>query len=167
MPTAPVAGREATTTHLPEPVATTYLLDTNLLVYCFDEGASQKKERALTTIERTGRAPRAALPAQVLAEFANVALYKLKPPLAAADVYEQVERLEAVFPILPLTSAVALEAVRGVQDHRFSYLDAQIWAAAKLNQIPTVLSEDFSTGATVEGVTFLNPLADGFDLTDL
>jgi predicted nucleic acid-binding protein len=142
-------------------------LDTNLLVYCFDEGASQKKERALRTIERTGRAPRAALPAQVLAEFANVALYKLKPPLSPADVYEQVERLEAVFPILPLTSAVALEAVRGVRDHRFSYFDAQIWAAAKLNQIPTVLSEDFSTGATVEGVTFLNPLADDFDLTDL
>ena len=103
----------------------------------------------------------------MLAEFANVALYKLKPPLAPADVYEQVERLEAVFPILPLTSAVALEAVRGVRDHRFSYFDAQIWAAAKLNQIPTVLSEDFSTGATVEGVTFLNPLADDFDLTDL
>jgi len=167
MPTAPVAGREATTTHLHRLVATTYLLDATLLVYCFDEGASQKKERVLTTIERTGRAPHAALPAQVLAEFANVALYKLKPPLAPADVYEQVERLEAVFPILPLTSAVALEAVRGVRDHRFSYFDAQIWAAAKLNQIPTVLSEDFSTGATVEGVTFLNPLADDFDLTDL
>jgi predicted nucleic acid-binding protein len=148
-------------------VATTYLLDTNLLVYCFDEGASQKKERALRTIERTGRAPSAALPAQVLAEFANVALYKLKPPLAPADVYEQVERYEAVFPILPLMSAITLEAVRGVRDHHFSYFDAQIWAAAKLNQIPTVLSEGFSTGATVEGVTFLNPLANDFDLTDL
>lgn len=148
-------------------MATTYLLDANVLVYCFDEGAPEKKERALETIEQTGRAPSAALSAQVLAEFSNVALYKLDPPLSPNEVYEQIELYETVFPVLPLTPAVALEAVRGVRDHSFSYFDAQIWAVAKLSQIPVVLSEDFPVGATVERVTFLNPLADDFDRTDL
>ncbi len=57
-----------------------YLLDSNLLVYCFDEVEPEKKDRALATIDRVGRPPKAALPSQVLAEFANVALYKLEPP---------------------------------------------------------------------------------------
>ncbi len=80
---------------------------------------------------------------------------------------EQVELYREVFPVLPLTSSMILEAIRGVRDHSFSYFDAQIWAAAKLNQVPVVLSEDFPVGATIEGVTFLNPLSDEVDLADL
>jgi len=41
--------------------------------------------------------------------------------------------------------------------HGFSYWDAQIWATARLNQIPIVLSEDFAHGRRIEGVRFLNP----------
>jgi len=52
-----------------------------------------------------------------------------------------------------------MEAARGVKEHRFSYWDAQIWAAAKLNQVPVIFSEDFASGSTVEGVTFVNPFA--------
>jgi predicted nucleic acid-binding protein len=37
------------------------------------------------------------------------------------------------------------------------FWDAQIWATAKLNQIPQVLSEDFQHGRAVEGVEFVNP----------
>lgn len=42
-----------------------------------------------------------------------------------------------------------------------------IWAAARLNQIPVVLSEDFASGSTVEGVTFVDPFAEGFRLDSL
>lgn len=146
---------------------TSYLLDTNLLVYCFDENEPEKKERALATIDAVGQEPSAALPVQVLSEFANVALYTLEPPLAPDEVAEQIELYREVFPILPLTPVVVQEAVRGVRDHSFSYFDAQIWATAKLNQAPAVLSEDFPVGATVEGVTFINPLAEDTDPADL
>ena len=54
--------------------------------------------------------------------------------------------------------------MRGVKDHRFGYYDAQIWAIAKLNQVPVVLSEDFASGASVEGVTFSNPFEEAFDI---
>ena len=33
----------------------------------------------------------------------------------------------------------------------------QIWATAKINQIPRVVSEDFSSGSRIEGVEFLDP----------
>ena len=92
---------------------------------------------------------------------------RLVPALTADEVYGQVELYEQVFPVLPLTPGVVLEAVRGVRDHQFSYFDAQIWAVAKLNQIPTVLSEDFASGSTVEGIAFANPFASTFDLDTL
>ena len=75
--------------------------------------------------------------------------------------------LKAAFTVLPLTPAVVLEAVRGFRDQSFSYFDAQIWAAAKLVQIPVILSEDFATGSVVEGASFLNPLTENVDLAEL
>jgi predicted nucleic acid-binding protein len=54
-----------------------------------------------------------------------------------------------------------LEAIDGVQRHRLAYWDAQIWAAAKLNQIGVIYSEDGPTGSTVGGVLFVNPLGTG------
>ena len=63
----------------------------------------------------------------------------------------------------PLSPAVVLEAVRGVRDHHLSYFDAQIWAVAKLNQVAVIVSEDFNSGGTLEGVHFLNPFDAGFN----
>ena len=65
--------------------------------------------------------------------------------------------------MLPLTAAVVLEAVRGVRAHGLSYYDAQVWAVAKLGQIPVVLSENFDAGSVLEGVSFLNPFDRAFD----
>lgn len=72
------------------------------------------------------------------------------------------ERLMLAFPVVPLTAPVVLEALRGVAQHGLSYYDAQIWATARLHQVPLVLSEDFAMGAVVEGVQFVNPLLAGF-----
>jgi len=148
-------------------VTPSYLLDTNLLVYCFDDREPEKQKRALDLLDRVGRGPSAALPAQVLGEFANVMLYKMEPPLPPGEVYEQLQLYKKVFPPYSLTPAVSLEAVRAVKEHSFRFFDAQIWATAKLNQVPVVLSEDFPVGVTVEGVTFENPLAEEFDLSEL
>jgi len=41
--------------------------------------------------------------------------------------------------------------------------DAQIWAAARLNQIPVVVSEDFNSGSMTEGVRFVNPFEAGVE----
>ena len=98
-----------------------YLLDTNVLVYGFDSAEPDKQRRALETVERVGLARSGALPAQALAEFCRVAMGKLDPPLSPAETYRQIELYERAFPVVPLTPAVVLEAVRGVRDHAFSY----------------------------------------------
>jgi predicted nucleic acid-binding protein len=139
-----------------------YLLDTNILVYAVDSNELDKQPKARSLLQHLGGSGEAMLSAQTLAEFANVTLRRLEPPLPPDHVYQIVERYEQAFRVLPLTPAIVLEAVRGVRDHQFDYYDAQIWAAARLNQIPYVLSEDFNSGSTLDGVTFLNPLAADF-----
>ena len=55
-------------------------------------------------------------------------------------------------------------AFRGFVELHISYYDAQIWACAFLNQIPVIFSEDFSDGQTLEGVRFVDPFAETFEL---
>ena len=57
-----------------------------------------------------------------------------------------------------------LEAVRGVRTYKMAYVDAQIWALARLHQIPLIFTEDFNVGAVIEGVRFVNPFGQDFDL---
>lgn len=103
----------------------------------------------------------------MLSEFANVALRGVYPPVTADEVYSLIDHFEASFLLLPVTPSVVREAVRGVRDHRLSYFDAQIWASARLNQIPFILSEDFNSGGTLEGVTFIDPFSGDFEIEDL
>ena len=148
-------------------MATRYVVDTNVLVYALDRREPEKRERAREVLRRVGTAGTAALPAQVLSEFANACLRKLEPPPEPTAVRREVERLMLAFPVLPITGPVVLEALRGVGEHMLSYYDAQIWAVARLGQVAVVLSEDFNPGAVLDGVSFTNPLDSEFDLAAL
>jgi predicted nucleic acid-binding protein len=72
--------------------------------------------------------------------------------------------LARLWPIFDLTSLIVLEAGRGMRHHNLPYYDAQIWAAARLNQVTTILSEDFADRQVLEGVRFVTPCAEGFRL---
>ena len=136
-----------------------------MLVYALDRREPEKRAREV--LRRVGGAGTAALPAQVLSEFANACLRKLEPRPDPTTVRREVERLMLAFPILPLTGPVVLEALRGVGEYMLSYYDAQIWAVARLGQVAVVLSEDFDPGAVLDGVSFANPLEPEFDLAAL
>ena len=62
---------------------------------------------------------------------------------------------------------VVREAFRGVQRYHLLYWDAVIWATARLAQIPVVLSEDFADGSELDGLTFLNPFSEDFQLHNI
>jgi predicted nucleic acid-binding protein len=140
-----------------------HLIDTNLLIYPFDGRDPVKQGRARQVLSALATHRTGVLSSQTLSEFANVMLRKLNLP--GSQVYGLVDRYEQTFPVLSLTGSVVLEAVRGVRDHHFAYYDAQMWASAKLNQLPSLLSEDFPNGSSVEGVAFQNPLDPAFNLS--
>jgi predicted nucleic acid-binding protein len=141
------------------------LVDTNVLVYAYDFSDPVKQEQAFGLLDELAQSGRGVLSAQVLTEFVVAVTRKIEKPLDLKAAQKSVENYLSSWTVFDVTGFVVLEAVRGVREHRFSYWDAQIWATAKLNQIPVILSEDFASGSTVEGVTFLNPFAAGFELT--
>lgn len=143
------------------------LIDTNILVYVYDRSEPAKQALALALLRQMPYSGAGAISTQTLAEFYNAVTRRLKENLSPAEAYERLQNLEQSWPVITVTPAVVLEAARGAQQHRLNFWDALIWATAKLNQIPIVLSEDFNVGSAIEGIRFINPLQQGFDLLTL
>jgi len=139
---------------------TATLIDTNILVYAHDPVEGEKAARAIEILDQLQGAQEGRLSAQCLAEFFVVVTSGESPLMSLGEAGQQVDLLSQAFHTLDITPMIVMEAARGVQQHQFSYWDAQIWATARLNQIPIILSEDFQPGSSFEGVRFLNPFAD-------
>jgi predicted nucleic acid-binding protein len=140
------------------------LIDTNVLVYAIDTDEPEKSRRAqsllrLLQVRRSG-----AVCVQVLAEHQSVVSRRLALGRSPGEAAMATERWAHAFPVHDTTLRVVLEALRATIRYQMHFYDAQIWACARVNQIPLVLSEDFTDGAVIEGVRFANPFAEGFDL---
>jgi predicted nucleic acid-binding protein len=141
------------------------LVDTNVLVYAYDRSEPRKQAQAIQVLDRLAAASLGVLSTQVLAEFFVTVTRKIAAPLSVEQAYISMENYLAAWPMLDVTGLVVLEAARGVRDYQFSYFDAQIWSAARLNQIPVVFSEDFSP-SKIEGIQFVNPFDPAFIMED-
>ena len=143
---------------------TAVLIDTNVLVYAHDRGEPKKQAQAIRVLNYLQVTGQGRLSVQCLSEFFSITTRGKQPKLTPDTAAQQVERLAHSFPVHSLTPLIVIEATRGVRDHSLAYYDAQIWAAARLNQIPAIFSEDFNSGSTLEGVRLVNPFAADFVL---
>jgi predicted nucleic acid-binding protein len=123
----------------------------------------EKQLRAQEVLARLYDTQAGVMSVQALAEFMNSAR---KIGISPEDAQLIVTGFAATWRIIDLTSAVIIEAARGLRDHSLAYYDAQVWAVAKLHQIPAIFSEDFNSGSSLEGVRFVNPFAPAFRLDD-
>ena len=139
----------------------TILMDTNILVYTFDPRDVERQEKAISLLLKLEGNGAGCLSVQCLSEFVNAVIAKRRLTIDQAIV--QVEKWSNSFPVFNLTPQIVLEAARGVRDHGLAYYDSQIWAAARLNLIPVVFSEDFQDRQILEGVRFANPFAGTFE----
>ena len=140
--------------------------DTNVLVYAYDRSEPQKQRRALEVLDRLAVSRAGVISTQVLAEFFVAVTRKIETPLSVSEAYVRVKNYLQAWTVLDLTGMIVLEAARGVREHQFNFWDAQIWAAARLNQISVIFSEDFNVGAVTEGLRFVNPFAKDFQIED-
>ncbi len=130
------------------------LFDTNLLVYA-DAGDEPVKQSLAVELITTHRAAgTAVLATQVLQEFANVALRKLKLPPAL--VRERL-RFYARFDLVPTTPSLIEAAINLHVLHGLSFYDALIVEAAVASGCQRVLTEDLQPGAVYDGVVIVNP----------
>lgn len=141
-------------------------VDTNVLVYAYDRSEPEKQRQALWVLDRLVLAGMGVIDTQIIAEFFVAVTRKISIPLSVDEAYERVQNYVRAWPVLGVSEMVVLEAARGVRDHQFSFWDAQIWAAARLNQIPVVFSEDFNAGSVIEGIRFVNPFSADFQFKE-
>ena len=137
------------------------LVDTNVLVYAYDPSDVAKQQRAQQVAELVSESG-GVLTVQVLGEFYWTVTRRIRPPLSPERAAHSVENYLRSWPVLDLTRAVVAEAVLGAGRVQLPYWDALIWATAKLNQVPLVLSDDFADGVFLEGVRFMNPFSPTF-----
>ncbi len=140
------------------------MVDTNVLLYAYDRGEPSKQLQSLTLLDHLAVNGLGVLTSQVLAEFFVNATRRLRPPLTTEEAYGCIQNYLLSWEILDISGPIVLEAVRGVRTYQMSYWDAQIWASAKMNQIPVVFSEDFGSRVLIEGVRFVNPFESNFKI---
>ncbi|GAB4504132.1 MAG: PIN domain nuclease [Anaerolineales bacterium] len=145
-------------------MVTPILIDTNILVYACDAAEAERQERAIWILQQVSLTRVGRLSAQVLAEFVNVTVKGKNPLLTHTEALLQATRLAQTYPVYDVTHSIVLEAARACRDFSLAYYDAQLWACAKLNDVPLIFSEDFSDGQILEGVRFVNPFAETFEL---
>lgn len=136
------------------------LVDTNVLVYCFDPRFPEKQRRASALLLRGLREDSVRVPHQAVLEFVAAVSRPVRggrPLLAPLDAAREAEELLSQFTVLYPTAGVVRTALRGAAAYRLSWYDAHLWAYAEHYGIPELLSEDFQHDRLYGTVRVVNP----------
>jgi len=136
------------------------LLDTNVLVYRFDERFPEKQAIAVRLIREGISSGELRVPHQAIFEFvaATTRLIAKGPSLLSPDeARREAEELSLQLPVLFPDAAVLRLALRGWATYGFSWFDAHLWAYAEHFGMSTIYSEDFQDGRVYGTVRIVNP----------
>lgn len=129
-------------------------IDTNVLIYAEASDAPMKQRAALSLLKRLYDESQGVLSTQVLQEYCNVALKKLKLPVdyvrAQLDLYEQ-------FEVVQVTPAIIRAGLDLQQTRNLSFFDAIVLASAHAAGCSVIWTEDLNAGEVVNGVKISNP----------
>lgn len=131
-----------------------YFLDTNVLVYAFDQTAPKKQARARELLDTESDW---VISWQVVQEFSSVALHRFATPVSPSFLKNFIELV--LWPkcqIMP--SRVLYEKAAEIhQQTQYRYYDALIVAAAMESGASLLYSEDLQDGRTFGDLQIENP----------
>jgi predicted nucleic acid-binding protein len=129
-------------------------LDTNILLYAYDQDAPAKREVALRLVEQGWASPETmVISVQVLQElYVNL----VKRGIAHAEA-AQIIRDFSQWRVLDNSLELLLSALNEQARWQFSLWDALILAAARASGANELISEDFSHGQDYDGIRAVNP----------
>ena len=131
-------------------------LDTNILVYAYDESESEKQTTAQALLTRGIEREEAVLSTQVLSEFFVVVTRRIKAPLSANQA-EQVIDLLSILPVVEVDLKLVKRAVSVHGELQISYWDSLIVSAAERAGCTKIQSEDLNAGQVYLGARVENP----------
>lgn len=131
-------------------------VDTNVLVYARDSSEPEKNRAAMAWMRELWQSRSGRLSHQVLQEYYVTVTRKLRPGLPPAIARDDVRSLMEWDPVQPCPALVE-HAWTIEERYGLSFWDALIVAAAAASGAAKLLSEDLQAGASIEGVSIVNP----------
>lgn len=131
-------------------------VDTNVLLYAYDEGAGARREPAIALVERLGATGHGVISIQVLQEFFVNVTKKSAVPLTIPDARRRLRTLGRWPTHSPLTSDV-LAATELAESAQLAFWDAMIVRSAARMDCEVLWSEDLNAGQVIAGVEVRNP----------
>lgn len=128
-------------------------LDTNILLYSISEAPEERRKKSIA-IDLLRRVD-TCISAQVLAEFYHNATRKIETTMSRENVQDWLSALN--MPCLAVDAELVRDGARLSEQHRISYWDGAILAAAERMGCDTVYSEDLNAGQRYGSVSVTNP----------
>jgi predicted nucleic acid-binding protein len=137
------------------------LVDTNVLVYRFDDRFAAKQKIATGILRRGIVEDSMRLPHQAIIEFVAAVTRPIRGHqiLKQADALREAEEFLNQFTVLYPNEAILRDAVRGCAAYQLNWFDAQIWAYAEHYGLPEILTEDLQHDRLYGAVRVVNPFA--------
>ncbi len=134
-----------------------FFLDTNVLVYLFDEENPNKQSAASNLINQPDR--QIVLSVQVLGEFFHVVTRKLKQPLSSSQAFHVANSFHR-YEVRPIDSLLIRKAMERQIASELSYWDSLIVESAIDAEATFPVTEDLHHGQRFGALEIRNPFRD-------
>jgi predicted nucleic acid-binding protein len=135
------------------------LVDTNVLVYRFDNRFPQKQKIAANLLRRGIEEDSIRIPHQAIIEFVAATTRPIRGHmiLQQPDALREAEEFLKQFAVVYPTEAILRNAIRGCAAYQMNWFDAQIWSYAEHYGLTEILTEDLQHDRLYGTVRIVNP----------
>jgi predicted nucleic acid-binding protein len=131
-------------------------VDTNIIVYAYDVSAGEKHRKAVEIMKDIWSTGYGIISSQVLQEFFVNVTRKIAKPLSVLTAKEIVKDL-LKWKTVSINGEIILEAIDIHNEHKYSFWDSAIIAAAIEGGAGVLLSEDLTNKQQIKGLVIKNP----------
>jgi predicted nucleic acid-binding protein len=137
------------------------LVDTNILVYRFDDRFPEKQKIATDILRRGILEDSVRVPHQAIVEFIAAVTRPIRGYviLPLADALREAEEFLLQFTVLYPNEAIVRNAIRGCAAYQLSWFDAHLWSYAEHYGLAEIMTEDLEHERLYGTVRAVNPFA--------
>jgi predicted nucleic acid-binding protein len=137
----------------------TALIDTNILVYRFDNRYPSKQKIATEILRRGIVEDSVRLPHQAIIEFVAAVTRPMhgRVILRQADAFREAEEFLTLFPVLCPNESIVRDAIRGCAAYQLNWFDAHLWSYAEHYGLREIITEDLQHDRLYGTVRVVSP----------
>ncbi|HZX34115.1 MAG TPA: PIN domain-containing protein [archaeon] len=134
------------------------LIDSNILVYAFDEHDEEKHGKAMRFLSGKAADGNAVVSAQNLAEFHSIVTTKLRKPIKAEASREIISGFSGTIGTIHYNADTVVKAIELQAAYKAPFWDALIAATMLENGVKTIFTENTADFRKIPFIKAVNPL---------